>query len=127
MISYETIKEDVYYDYEEYISEEGLTVTQSTSKLIEKWNKRITKTRFVENLYFTRIAIESIKRGEIADFIYDRVIDLQISDVVDNELPLLIRDISEMKYMLGVNKYVITETSLSTKARINYILDLNNQ
>ncbi|MFV0395302.1 MAG: hypothetical protein ACK5LC_13055 [Coprobacillaceae bacterium] len=125
-INHEALVDDVVFGFQEYIDEDGFTIAQASGKIIEESWKIINKSLFITDCYFINIAIESIKRGQIVDYIYNRVIEINVSEIINEELPLLLEDINQMKYMLKENKYEVIETSLADKSRIDYILSLDN-
>lgn len=69
---YSLIKDAVAYGFNEYINEEGFNVCQASAKILgEDW-REVNYSTFIKLSYLLNIAIESLKRGEIADFIYEK-------------------------------------------------------
>ncbi|WP_263560680.1 hypothetical protein [Paenibacillus polymyxa] len=128
LTSYESIKNSVVLDFEEYI-EEGLSVAQVSAKTLEEDWTFVNSSLFTKTLYFVSIAIESLKHNEIADFIYFKLDyflkNTKFEENVDNnDVEQLLQDIQICKKLIDKKEYKVRETSDSTKARVKYILDL---
>ncbi|KAF6586078.1 hypothetical protein [Paenibacillus sp. EKM211P] len=128
LTSYESIKNSVVLDFEEYI-EEGLSVAQVSAKTLEEDWTFVNSSLFTKTLYFVSIAIESLKHNEIADFIYLKLDyflkNTKFEENVDNnDVEQLLQDIQICKKLIDKKEYKVRETSDSTKARVKYILDL---
>ncbi|MFI2130889.1 hypothetical protein ACH434_12545 [Lysinibacillus fusiformis] len=129
MTSYESIKNSIVLDFEEYIEEEGLNVAQVAAKTLEEDWRRVNVSLFTKTLYFVSIAIESLKYKEIAVFVYSKLDsyleNTKFEETVDeNDVEQLLQDIRICKELINKNNYDIRETSDSTKARVEYILSL---
>ncbi|MGG2073193.1 hypothetical protein AB1J28_07575 [Lysinibacillus irui] len=129
MTSYESIKNSIVLDFEEYIKEEGLNVAQVAAKTLEEDWRIVNISLFTKTLYFVSIAIESLKYKEIADFVYSKLdsylVNTKFEETVDeNDVEQLLQDIRICKELINKNNYDIRETSDSTKARVEYILSL---
>lgn len=129
MTSYERIKSSIVLDFEEYIKEEGLNVTQVSARILEEDWIRVSDSLFTKTLYFVSIAIESLKYNEIADFIYSKLDDyienIIFEENIDkNDVEQLLLDIESCKKLIKNKKYKIVETSYSTKASVDYFLGL---
>ncbi|KMY31477.1 hypothetical protein ACZ11_04370 [Lysinibacillus xylanilyticus] len=130
MTSYESIKSSIELDFEEYIEEEGLNVTQVSAKILEEDWIRETNSLFTKTLYFVSIAIESLKYNEIADFIYSKLEDYIENTIFEenidkNDVEQLLLDIQSCKKLIkNKEEYKIVETTYSTKARVDYFLGM---
>ncbi|WP_427108143.1 hypothetical protein [Lysinibacillus xylanilyticus] len=131
MTSYESIKSSIELDFEEYIEEEGLNVTQVSAKILEEDWIRVSDSLFTKTLYFVLIAIESLKYNEIADFIYSKLdyventeFNKNIDNIDKNDVEQLLLDIQSCKKLIKNKEYKIVETSYSTKASVDYFLGL---
>lgn len=129
MTSYESIKNSIVLDFEEYIEEEGLNVAQVAAKTLEEDWRIVNVSLFTKTLYFVSIAIESLKYKEIADFVNSKIDsyleNTKFEETVDeNDVEQLLQDIRICKELINKNNYDIRETSDSTKARVEYILSL---
>ncbi|WP_155988673.1 hypothetical protein [Paenibacillus massiliensis] len=129
LTSYDSIKNSIVLDFEEYIEEEGLNVAQVSAKTLEEDWRIVNDSLFTKTLYFVSIAIESVKYKEIADFIYSRLDSYlensKFEETIDeNEVKQLLEDIQYCKELLASNELKILETTYTTKARVEYILGL---
>ena len=129
MTSYESIKSSIELDFEEYIEEEGLNVTQVSAKILEEDWIRVSDSLFTKTLYFVSIAIESLKYNGIADFIYSKLEDYIENTIFEenidkNDVEQLLLDIQSCKKLIKNKEYKIVETTYSTKASVDYFLGL---
>ncbi|MFJ6267102.1 hypothetical protein ACIQGW_19265 [Lysinibacillus xylanilyticus] len=130
MTSYESIKSYIELDFEEYIEEAGLNVTQVSAKILEEDWIRVNDSLFTKSLYFVSIAIESLKYNEIADFIYSKLEDYIENTIFEenidkNDVEQLLLDIQSCKKLIkNKEEYKIVETTYSTKARVDYFLGM---
>lgn len=129
MTSYESIKNSIVLDFEEYIEEEGLNVAQVAAKTLEEDWRIVNVSLFTKTLYFVSIAIESLKYKEIADFIYSKLANylenITFEETVEkHDVEQLLQDIHICKELINKNNYDIRETSDATKAGVEYILSL---
>lgn len=129
IITYESIVEGVQLDFEDYIDEERLTVTQAISRIIEDEWKSLSKSMFVKYSYIVRLAIEGINRHELPDFLYD--ILLKSDDIIisleDDEINALKNDLKLYRQKIEQDRYQIIETTIGNKQQVNYILTLDEQ
>ncbi|MHC5215098.1 hypothetical protein ACYSNR_00415 [Enterococcus sp. LJL128] len=125
-MNYEEIRDNVYFNFEEYIDEMDWTVAQATSKSIDDYTGLINLNTFVMYAHFIRMGIESLNRGQIADYLLEKLnnIDEVISNLENPELDLLKADVLVYKQLLEKKEYEIVETSLDTKYRVDYILSI---
>ncbi len=127
---YESINSSIVLDFEEYIKEDRLDVTQVSAKILEEDWRIVNDSVFTKILYFVSIAIESLKYKEIADFIYSKLNtyleNIEFEKHIDkNEIEMLTRDIQICKKLIADKRgYKIRETSESAKSRVEYILGL---
>ncbi|MGC6768037.1 hypothetical protein [Enterococcus sp. LJL51] len=125
-MNYERITDNVFFSFEEYMDEAGWTVAQTTSKTIDNFTGFINLSPFITYSYFVRLGIESLNRGQIADYLLEKLsnIDEVISNLENPELDLLKADVLVYKQLLEKKEYEIVETSLDTKYRVDYILSI---
>lgn len=128
-ITYDDIKDSIIYSFEEYIEEDGFTVSQSVAKILEEDWRELNYNNFTKTAYYILIAIECLKLKEIPDYIYDKLnIIMKIISFEDNinknDKEQLIQDINICKKIMGKKDYRIIETTFDTKSRIEYILNL---
>ncbi|WP_028590070.1 hypothetical protein [Paenibacillus massiliensis] len=131
LISYDSIKNSIVLDFEEYIGEEGLNVAQVSAKTLEEDWRIVNDSLFTKTLYFVSIAIESAKYNEIADFICSNLDSYlensKFEDTIDeNEVKQLLEDVQYCKKLLTSSELKIIETTYTTKARVEYILGLKS-
>lgn len=114
-------------DFRELVEEEGWTVTEAVSKIIEDYNKQITQTPFHLYVYFIQMGIESLKREGIADFVYEKlaVVEQMVRTIEDKEIDKLLQDVAVYLQLLKTTKYTLIETSFSNKSRVAYMLNLS--
>ncbi len=113
--SYEEIKDSALYGFEEYIDEEGFTITQASAKILEEEARSLNYSLFSKTAYFVSLALESLKSNQIADFIFNRLEGyFNISDFEDvrdqAELDELRSDIELCKELLMKGDYEIIKT-----------------
>ena len=104
-------------------------VCQATAKIIEEDWREINYSTFTKASYFLNIAIESIKIGEIADFIFtdlDNVVLECVEGISKEEERLYMQDLAGFKQLKESSRYKIVETSFATKSRIGYLLNQKN-
>lgn len=132
LIQYGNIKDAVVYGFEEYINEEFYNSSQAAARVLEEDWREVNFNSFTKSSYFLNIAIESFKRGEIADFIYEKLDDLIIGNIenIDNlskeDKKSYQQDLECYKRLKLTRKYNIIENTFEGKARIDYILGLGN-
>ncbi|MGG3799109.1 hypothetical protein [Metabacillus fastidiosus] len=129
MVSYERIKDSVVFGFEEYVEEDGLNVAQASAKILEEEWRRVNTNSYTKALYFISLAIESLKLNEIADFVYFKLAtyldNTEFKEIADrDDVEQLLQDIELCKKLIAKNQHTILETNHSTKARIDYILEL---
>lgn len=125
------IKDSIIFGFEEYINEEGLSLQQATSKILEEDWRWLVENDFTTACYFVLLSIESIKRNEIADFLFDRLeYYLEIKEfkakILDEDILMFFSDTRICKEILDKEGYEIVKTSFATKLRIDYLLSLDN-
>ena len=126
---YISIKDAVVYGFDEYINEEHFSVCQASGKIIEEDWREVNFNVFTKASYFLNIAIESFKKGQIADFIYEKLDDIiwnEFDEVIEEELISYKEDLNIFEQMKR-EKYEILITSIADKSRIEYLLNLKNK
>ncbi|OSY04936.1 hypothetical protein BTJ48_04481 [Bacillus mycoides] len=124
-INYEYIIEAVQLDLDEYVDEDGLTVTQASGKIIEEDWQNINTSDFIKYSYLVNLALEGIKRKQLPDFLYEKLSYTEevISKIENNELEELKKDFNIYQDNLKQKLFNLIETSASDKSRIDYILN----
>lgn len=128
-IKYEAIKDAVEYGYDEYMNEENLNICQATAKILEEDWREVNYSVFTKASYFLNIAIMCIEKGEIADFIYERLDDIIIENfqnIDEQDRFLYEQDFKEYNILRAAQKYNVIETSFSAKSRVDYLLNLKD-
>ena len=128
-IKYEAIKDAVEYGYDEYMNEENLNICQATAKILEEDWREVNYSVFTKASYFLNIAIMCIEKGEIADFIYERLDDIIIEsfqNIDEQDRFLYEQDFKEYNILRAAQKYNVIETSFSAKSRVYYLLNLKD-
>lgn len=123
-INYEYIIEAVQLDLDEYVDEDGLTVTQASGKIIEEDWKNINTSDFIKYSYLVNLALEGIKRKQLPDFLYEKLSHAEevISKIENNESEELKKGFNIYQDNLKQKSFNVIETSASDKSRIDYIL-----
>ncbi len=124
-INYEYIIEAVQLDLDEYVDEDGLTVTQASGKIIEEDWQNINTNDFIKYSYLVNLALEGIKRKQLPDFLYEKLsyAGEAISKIENNESEELKKDFNIYQDNLKQKSFNFIETSASDKSRIDYILN----
>ncbi|CAI8948514.1 MULTISPECIES: hypothetical protein [Bacillus] len=124
-INYEYIIEAAQLDLDEYVDEDGLTVTQASGKIIEEDWQNINTSDFIKYSYLVNLALEGIKRKQLPDFLYEKLSHAGevISKIENNELEELKKDFNIYQDNLKQKLFNLIETSASDKSRIDYILN----
>ncbi|MGG2016519.1 hypothetical protein [Bacillus sp. S10(2024)] len=124
-INYEYIIEAVQLDLDEYVDEDGLTVTQASGKIIEEEWQNINTNDFIKYSYLVNLALEGIKRKQLPDFLYEKLSHAgeAISKIENNELEELKKDFNIYQDNLKQKSFNFIKTSASDKSRIDYILN----
>lgn len=128
-VKYEAIKDAVEYGYDEYMSGENLNICQATAKILEEDWREVNYSVFTKASYFLNIAIMCIEKGEIADFIFERLDDIIIEsfqNIDERDRLLYENDFKEYNMLRTAKKYSIIETSFSAKSRVDYLLNLKD-
>ena len=128
-IKYEAIKDAVEYGYDEYMNEANLNICQATAKILEEDWREVNYSVFTKASYFLNIAIMCIEKGEIADFIYERLDDIIIEsfqNIDEQDRFLYEQDFKEYNILRAAQKYNVIETSFSAKSRVDYLLNLKD-
>lgn len=126
-MNYETIKDAVGHGYDEYMHEENLNICQATVKILEEDWREVNCSAFAKASYFLNIAITCIEKGEIADFIFERLDDVIIEsfqNIDERDRLLYEHDFKEYNKLRATQKYHVIETSFSAKSRVDYLLNL---
>ncbi|WP_459500846.1 hypothetical protein [Bacillus sp. C1] len=124
-INYEYIIEAVQLDLDEYVDEDGLTVTQASGKIIEEDWQNINTSDFIKYSYLVNLVLEGIKRKQLPDFLYEKLSHAgeAISKIENNESEELKKDFNIYQDNLKQKSFNVIETSASDKSRIDYILN----
>ena len=126
-LGYDTIKDNVAFEYDEYIDEEYLTVYEATGRIIEENCRVMNYNEYTRACYFLSIAIESIKMGEIKSWVYEKtekyVLESFGSNSEEGETSYK-QDVETLKKLFKSNSYKVVETSGADRARLNYLLSV---
>lgn len=99
-IKYEIIKDTVVYSFEEYIKEGNLDICQTSIKILEDYWQEVNYNNFSKFSYIINIAIESFKRGEIIQCIFEELDNIflfkNFEAVLTDEILLYNEDIINM-------------------------------
>jgi hypothetical protein len=111
------------------MNEENLNICQATAKILEEDWREVNYSVFTKASYFLNIAIMCIEKGEIADFIYERLDDIIIEsfqNIDEQDRFLYEQDFKEYNILRAAQKYNVIETSFSAKSRVDYLLNLKD-
>lgn len=128
-ITYNTIKDSVEYGFDEYINNEHFTIDQTSAKILEEDWREVNHNLFTRKSYLINIAIESLKNLQIADFILDNLNKINHvadeSEIAEEEFLQYQADIIKLEQLRNMGNYEVISTSLTTKSRIEYLLNLS--
>ena len=71
--TYEDIKDCIVFSFQEYIEDEGYNPSQAAARTFEEEWRVLNKSLFNKTCFYILTAIESLKNGEIADFIIEKL------------------------------------------------------
>lgn len=122
---YNDIVEAVQLDLDEYMNEDGFTITQASAKILEEEWQDINKADFVKCSYLLTLALEGIKRKQLSDFLYEKLAFFSdyILKMEGNESTRLRQDFMTYQKELEEKNFDVIETSINAKSRIDYILN----
>ncbi|WP_086351022.1 hypothetical protein [Candidatus Enterococcus clewellii] len=122
--TYEMIINDVVFVFEECIDEFGFTVSQATAKTIEENHFIFRKSPFIKVAYLVQLGLESITRGEIVDYVCERLanVDKIIPTLEHEDIHFLKRDSQLYQELAETTVYDIIETTVSGKIHAEYHL-----
>lgn len=130
-INYEAIKDAVQYGFDEYTSIDNFNNCQAAAKILEEDWREVNYNTFTKKSYILNIAIESLRRGEIADFIFEKTKEITTAEIFDGiqeeELLLYRQDIGSFQQMEVLVEYTVVETSCDAQSRVEYLLSLENR
>lgn len=66
--TYDDIAEAVQLDLDEYVNEDGLTITQASTKILEEEWQDINEDEYVKYSYLLTLALNGIKQKQLSDF-----------------------------------------------------------
>lgn len=123
-LSYEEIIDYVASDFDEDMGEFNFTVIEVTAKIIEEHHFIFRENPFIKYAYLVRLGLESIARGEIADYLYEKLatIDPIIAAMKHKEIASLKSDLTLYQRKQKKAIYDIIETPFPTKASADYHL-----
>ncbi|MBC1357358.1 hypothetical protein HB856_03960 [Listeria booriae] len=125
--TYNDIVEGIKLDLDEYMNEDGFTITQASAKILEEEWQDINKDEFIKYSYLLNLALDGIEQNQLSDFLYEKLkfYENDILKIEGNESNLLKRDFITYQEKLKEQNFDMIETSVNTKSRIDYILNQN--
>ncbi|MBC2294957.1 hypothetical protein [Listeria booriae] len=125
--TYNDIVEGIKLDLDEYMNEDGFTITQASAKILEEEWQDINKDEFIKYSYLLNLALDGIEQNQLSDFLYEKLkfYGNDILKIEGNESNLLKRDFITYQEKLKEQNFDMIETSVNTKSRIDYILNQN--
>ncbi|MBC1290383.1 hypothetical protein HCA00_12620 [Listeria booriae] len=125
--TYNDIVEGIKLDLDEYMNEDGFTITQASAKILEEEWQDINKEEFIKYSYLLNLALDGIEQNQLSDFLYEKLkfYGNDILKIEGNESNLLKKDFITYQEKLKEQNFDMIETSVNTKSRIDYILNQN--
>ena len=125
--TYDDIAEAVQLDLDEYVNEDGLTITQASAKILEEEWQDINEDEYVKYSYLLTLALNGIKQKQLSDFLYNKLefYSNNILKMDNNESSQLKQDFITYQEKLKEQNFDMIETSVNTKSRVDYILNQN--
>ncbi|WP_185527829.1 hypothetical protein [Listeria booriae] len=125
--TYNDIVEGIKLDLDEYMNEDGFTITQASAKILEEEWQDINKDEFIKYSYLLNLALDGIEQNQLSDFLYEKLkfYENDILKIEGNESNLLKRDFITYQEKLKEQNFDMIETSVNSKSRIDYILNQN--
>ncbi|MGX7418401.1 hypothetical protein ACWOFR_06305 [Carnobacterium gallinarum] len=125
--TYSDIVEGIKLDLNEYINEDGFTITQASAKILEEEWQDINKDDFIKYSYLLNLALDGIEQNQLSDFLNEKLefYGNNILKIEGNESNLLKQDFIIYQEKLKEQNFDMIETSVNTKSRIDYILNQN--
>ncbi|MDT0110138.1 hypothetical protein QJV45_06675 [Listeria booriae] len=125
--TYNDIVEGIKLDLNEYMNEDGFTITQASAKILEEEWQDINKDDFIKYSYLLNLALDGIEQKQLSDFLYEKLkfYGNDILKIEGNESNLLKKDFITYQEKLKEQNFDMIETSVNTKSRIDYILNQN--
>ncbi|MBC1373097.1 hypothetical protein HB847_12040 [Listeria booriae] len=125
--TYNDIVEGIKLDLNEYMNEDGFTITQASAKILEEEWQDINKDDFIKYSYLLNLALDGIEQNQLSDFLYEKLkfYGNDILKIEGNESNLLKKDFITYQEKLKEQNFDMIETSVNTKSRIDYILNQN--
>lgn len=127
-IRYESIKNKVMHDFDKYIKGD-LTVNGATVRILMDDCMIANYNAFTKASYFLIIAIESVKQGEMNDYIYEKTgqcILERFEDITEEEEKLYKQDLDVLKNLYKNYSFKLIATSDISKDMLNHYLSLKS-
>ena len=125
VIKYGSIKDKVRYDFDKYMNEDHFTVRQAAVRILSDGCMVVNYSKFTRAGYFLNVAVESVNRGEITDYIYQETEKYTLESfdgISEEEETLYVQDLELLKKLLRSGNYKVIETSDIDKAVFHDIL-----
>ncbi|MBC1272593.1 hypothetical protein [Listeria booriae] len=125
--TYNDIVEGIKLDLDEYMNEDGFTITQASAKILEEEWQDINKDDFIKYSYLLNLALNGIEQNQLSDFLYEKLkfYGNDILKIEGNESNMLKKDFITYQEKLKEQNFDMIETSVNNKSRIDYILNQN--
>lgn len=129
VIEYGLIRNKIQHDFRIYVNEDHFTARQAAARIITDNCMAVNFSTFTRAGYILNIAIESVKMGEITDYIYEEAKEYSIENlygISEEEESLYKQDLEFLKKLLNSNSYKVIGTSDADKAVINSFYNLKS-
>lgn len=129
IIEYDLIKNKIQYDFSKYVNEDHFTVRQAAARIITDNCMAVNFSIFTRVGYILNVAIESVKMGEITDYIYEEAKGYSVESldgIPEEEESLYKQDLEFLIKLLNGNSYKVIGTSDADKVVINSFLNLRS-
>lgn len=132
MSTYEEIRDSVDFGFEEYVGNYKYNTAQASARILEEDWWLLNEGHFSRTAFFVCLALESLKKNEVADFILLKLDaflgDLEFENYIKiDDVKQLLHDISLYKERIKRDDYNIIHTDETWKGRLEYILSLKQE
>ncbi|GIP59748.1 hypothetical protein [Paenibacillus woosongensis] len=132
MSTYEEIRDSVDFGFEEYVGNYKYNTAQASARILEEDWWLLNEGHFSRTAFFVCLALESLKKNEVADFILLKLDaflgNLEFENYIKiDDVKQLLHDISLYKERIKRDDYNIIHTDETWKGRLEYILSLKQE
>lgn len=120
--TYEQQKNDISEEFEEYMNDWDFTPCQAAARVIEESARYIKGNECNKLATFVITALNSLKHGELPDFILGEIDRLKVNKELQSLDIELKKDINSLDSFIEQNEFKIVEFDEAFKQRLHSIL-----